>query len=262
MKGILFIALMLLTIGLQAQLLNGSFEADGQPTLAHWQSFCPVAESLQEAPDGGGNWSVKVVAGNFQGCFPGYFYQTLPEITDGSVYQLKAWVRDAQGLFPRSIFLGKINADQEITLFAGDTTSSGNWTELQVIDTFQLSAGDTAAVILHAGQTSGPDVFGRFGQYDNVRLQLATVVNNFTNTFIKIFPNPLQGNTLFIEFAQPLSIQKIILYNASGKIIFQKKQLAAKKTQVVQLPEIASGIYFLQFENDGSKVLKKIIKAH
>ncbi len=110
MKNILLFCFLSIVVSSNAQILNGSFEQDDQGSLLHWQSFCPVAESLPEAPDGGGNWSVKLVAGNFQGCFPGYFYQTLPNITDESVYQLKAWVRDAQGMITRSIFLGKIKS--------------------------------------------------------------------------------------------------------------------------------------------------------
>ena len=69
-----------------SQVLNGSFETDGQPSLEHWLISCD-GESFQDAPSGGGIWSLRFQTGNLQGCFPGTASQIISEFANGDIWQ-------------------------------------------------------------------------------------------------------------------------------------------------------------------------------
>ena len=71
----------LYTISSFAQIQNGSFENNGQSTLAEWHSVCNVSESVNEAAPNAGEWSVGIQPANAQGCLIPYFYQKLRDLS-------------------------------------------------------------------------------------------------------------------------------------------------------------------------------------
>ena len=154
---------------INGQILNGDFEDGLNSDLSNWEWSC-FAEPDSSTPPGGEDWSIKVWGGNTQGCFPGHAYQTIPSITNGQTFQLTGWAF-AQASHPVGLYLGKINSG-DITLIAGDTTSSTSWTQLGIQSTFLLELGDTAIVLLSGGLAGGP--IQGYGYFDLINLQQVT----------------------------------------------------------------------------------------
>ncbi|MCB9168549.1 MAG: hypothetical protein H6595_13845 [Flavobacteriales bacterium] len=227
-----------------AQLINGSFEdGNGDPLITPWQHTCPVSSGDPAPP--GGNWGVQIEHGNFQGCFPGYVYQTLPTVNDGDVYTLIAYARNApsSGVFlPVGIALGKIDATGTITHGTGPANATDSWVQMSVTDTFHLAPGDTALVLLLAGQTSGPAT--GYAQFD------AAALNWQGGDFIPTVAAPaemrfvLEGSTAVIHFARR-STGRMRIFDALGREVLQWPVVS---TTLVRIPidGLRSGTYLVR----------------
>ena len=230
------------------QLLNGSFENDTTADLSHWQWTCG-ATSINTAPPGGGTWSISVPPGNFQGCFPGLVYQKMPSIVDGQSFVLSAWAFSKVN--PKiGIYFGKIN-NGEITLQAGDTTSSKSWTELKVQSSFLLSPGDTAVVVLSGGSTSGPESQEQLERYfDLVKLEHKSgIEDEIKQPVIKTYPNPFSSVTT-IYSDQIFNDAGLKLFNSAGQIVFEKAHIYGQSHTLAK-DNLPNGLYVLQVEQDG-----------
>lgn len=250
MKNILFFLFSMVSCASFSQVLNGSFENSSIPDLSSWEWTCN-SQSFNNAPPGGGNWSIKVFAGNGQGCFPGYAYQKIPSITNGQTFVLSGW-GFAQASPMVGIYFGKIN-NGIITTQDGDTTSSTSWTQLSVQSSFNLSTGDTAVVVLYGGFTGGP-VQG-YGYFDLVNLQQVTGIYSMEqNQSIKIFPIPFSlQTTLFSN--KIFKDATLTIYNSVGKKLKQIENLSGSSI-VFQRDNLPSGLYFIHLVQDDKIIAK------
>lgn len=154
-----------------AQVVNGSFEGDDQPSLGGWRFTCGGL-SFEEAPSEGGTWSLQLPPGNLQGCFPGQAFQTIPAVQNGEVWRLTVWAKqNAATATVASIYWQISSADGTATSLSADTTSARSWTPLTVVDTLSLVPGDSVMIVLDAGQTSGPDIVGAGANFDLVSVE-------------------------------------------------------------------------------------------
>ncbi|MBK9733892.1 MAG: T9SS type A sorting domain-containing protein [Saprospiraceae bacterium] len=242
----LFFALCYLTSF--SQLLNGSFENDTTADLSHWHWTCG-ATSISTAPQGGGNWSISVAPGNFQGCFPGLVYQKLPSIVDGESFVLSAWAYTK--INPKiGIYFGKIN-NGEITLLAGDTTSSMAWKQLRVESSFMLSQGDTAVVVLSGGSTSGPESLEHAERYfDLIKLEQVSAIESEKKLHgIKVYPNPFSSvTTIYSDLI--FNGASLKLFNATGQIVHEEAHIYGQSYTLVR-NNLPSGLYMLQVMQKG-----------
>jgi hypothetical protein len=223
--------------------VNGSFENASGPDLSGWEWTC-AADSLQEAPLGGGDWCIKVFGGNFQGCYPGYAYQRLPDITDGQQVTLSGWVKTPSG-YPVGLFAGTIQKGM-ITPLDGDTTSSGFWVPLIIQTTYSLEQGDTAVVLLYGGITSGP--FQGYGYFDQIFLEETTpTADPFPGKSIRIFPNPFTNNTT-IETNLPFEDATIEVYNSLGQQVRQVRHVFGNYFIFDRL-QLSPGLYAAQIKD-------------
>lgn len=251
MRAKLFLLLFLIPFFSFSQIINGSFE---NADLSNWEWTCN-AESYNSAPPSGGSWCIKVVGGNFQGCFPGYAFQKLPNINISQPYTLAAWAY-SQTSNPVGIYFGKINSGI-ITLQAGDTTSSTFWTPLFIQSVFSLSVGDTAVVVLVGGSTTGPGIV--FGYFDLISLEtindISGIVQNFTAT---ISPNPFSYITT-IHVNQILKNATLLIENSTGQLIKKINNLSGK-TITISRESIPSGLYFFRIiDNNNLIITKKVV---
>lgn len=240
----------------QNLVLNPSFEDDSTSDLSNWEWTCS-AQSFNNAPTGGGNWCIKVFGGNFQGCFPGYAYQKFPSITNGQSFLLSGWTY-AETAPPVGLYFGKIN-NGNITLQAGDTTSSLLWTQLSVQSSFSLTTGDTAVAVLYGGSATGP-VQG-YGYFDLINLQQATGINDIEQEqTINIYPNPIRSQTT-LHTSTPLKNAILRVINCFGQTVMQMKNVSGQ-TITLLCDNLLNGIYFLQVENQHSLSQNKIVVNH
>lgn len=140
--------------------LNPSFENAGLPSLVYWESGC-FAESVQDAPEGEGDWSLRLESGNYQGCFPGQATQLLSGLHYVSdhvpVVSLAGWIKVEEGIpLPSGIEIGDPASGDILMSIPSDATE---WTYVEAVDTLlNLSPGTDYRVILDAGAIGGPGV--------------------------------------------------------------------------------------------------------
>lgn len=233
------------TITSFAQVINGSFENGSSSDLSGWEWTCNAA-SVEDAPPGGGSWCIKVAGGNVKGCFPGYAYQKIPSVTVGQTYTLSGWLH-TESSRPVGLYFGTIHKDT-ITTFAGDTTTSNNWTQLSIQSNFTLSQGDTAVVVLFGGIAAGP--FQGFGYFDLISLQETTGIYAIEqgSTF-KVSPNPFSEETI-LQSDTALKDASLSVYDMTGQLRRMVNHLSGQ-TYSLRRGDLPPGIYFLQFIQEG-----------
>jgi|GEM_PF-2448171 len=208
-----------------SQVLNGSFEANGHPSLENWTIACEDGESFQDAPAGGGSWSLRFLAGNLQGCFPRTAQQTLSDVSDGDIVEVSAWARqDEQKMSRTSLYL-KVFSGETTTTLSVDTTTASEWTQLTVIDTLSLGENDSVAIVLDSGLTSGPDIVTQHSFFDLVQedkigqivLSVEEPASPRDFTLFQNFPNPFNpATTITYHLAKSANVS-LRIYNLLGE---------------------------------------------
>lgn len=77
----------------------------------------------------------------------------------------------------------------------------------------------------------------------------------YVKNLLKFYPNPV-SNLLTIEKAEEVDVNEISLYNTDGKLI----RVYNAKDNKIDLSDIASGIYFMRWSENGTIQQYKIIK--
>ena len=77
--------------------------------------------------------------------------------------------------------------------------------------------------------------------------------DNISNT--KFYPNPLNGNKLFIDTNQTLNIE---IFNILGKRILSNEVNSNKN--YLNLSDLNSGIYLVKISNNNQSIIKKLIR--
>ena len=170
------VAMLLLGVGTaHAQVVNHSFEEDGQFSLAGWQvTDESCTEAYDKTPDGGGTWSLKLHRRNLQGgCF-GVAYQVIPTVQEGGVWRVSAWVRVPEGSGPARVYWTKFEPSDNSGVLpylpapygAVTTSTADQWLVISRIDTLSVDSGDSLGIVLDAGVTSGPTLSNDFVYFD------------------------------------------------------------------------------------------------
>jgi hypothetical protein len=99
-----------------------------------------------------------------------------------------------------------------------------------------------------------------FGLFFSLRLfsQQVLVNNEIENhdneSNFKIFPNPFQNEFLIISNAEC----EIKIFDSKGKLILSGRM--KEKSQLIDISEYSSGIYFLELTSSNGRVTKKIVR--
>jgi hypothetical protein len=255
-----------------SQALNGSFETDGQPSLEHWSVSCN-GEAFRDAPSGGGNWSLRLPTGNFQGCFPGIGSQIVREFRDGEIWQVSVWARqDEKKLAQTSVYLKVFHGQRErdATVLSVASTTSAEWTQLTVVDTLFLDEGDSVAIVLDAGSTSGPDQLESNSYFDLVTAKkigemISTSINDSADLppedfkLLPNYPNPFNPSTT-ISYDLPrdakVSLRIYNLFGQAVRTLANEAQARGHKSVVWNGKDdsgkaVGSGIYICKLEAGG-----------
>ena len=76
---------------------------------------------------------------------------------------------------------------------------------------------------------------------------------------LKIYPNPT-SSVIHIDNIGDAKLQKVGLYDATGKMLVTEVIGATNTKQDLSLEHLPNGIYFLRLENETGYVTKKVIK--
>ena len=141
---------------------NGSFESEGMPDLTRWTFGNPqLARSVNEAAPDGGAWCLELTAD--WAPTTGYAYALFPELRNGDVIRVTAFVR-AVGSYGG----GAIQIGGRMLALASAVTTDTVWTLLSLTDTLALPPGDTATVTLSSLHT---EIVPRKGLFDLVTVE-------------------------------------------------------------------------------------------
>lgn len=257
MKKTFTLLLIITGITTQGQLLNGSFEDDGNaPSMAYWQHECNAPMSFADAAPGSGLWCAQKEYGNTQGCFPSHLYQTIPDMGDGEIWTLTGWARIDSGLTTTlvGVQLGKKDVNSTISGSDWDATDATTWTFLSVTDTILLNPGDTGAVVLNAGLVGGP-LFG-YAFFDGIELIEGSIngIEGNAAPALSLYPSPAD-NELFIGNSGFGDRVDVYVYDLSGKLVHDHSGLAPRNRTTIQLDtsDLTTGTYLLQLI-DGNQV--------
>lgn len=203
-----------------AQLINGSFEEDGAPTLAGWEWTCNPPGQPNEGAPGCGEWSANKGPGEAKGCFPSYIYQRLPDLYDGQIVTLSGWVRcsDEEPCVGGAMGMGTLNTG---VITTGDAVWSQLpvWTYVYVTDTVDLGPGDTAVAVLNGGFIGGPIAVSPT-YFDGITLEIMLGVAQNEAGEEPLFRLAPDGQHIAVNARVN---ETILLHDALGKLLHQGK---------------------------------------
>jgi Secretion system C-terminal sorting domain len=256
-----------------SQVLNRSFEVDGQPSLNHWIISCEDGESFQDSPVDGGGWCLRIPEGNFQGCSPEIAHQIIPEFKNGEIWQISVWARQYENKISQtSLYLKIFHTIGDSTVLSADTTTSIEWIRLIIVDTLHIEEGDSVAIILDAGNTSGPQLIDSYSYFDLVEVkkigEIVVKVNNNSDLLPKEFklfqnfPNPFNPSTQ-ISFSIPKDDHvNLSIYDVLGTEVAILKNgylTAGNYSFSFDASNLKSGIYFYTIKSDNFNETKKML---
>lgn len=179
---VLGVALLLLSAGtVSGQVVNNSFEQDGQFAAAGWQYTDPsCVDFVEDAPPGGGTWALKLQRRNLQGgCF-GVAYQVIRQMPADAVWNVTAWVRVPAGAEGTARLYWTDFAPADTSGFLPYSprpygsmaiSASSEWAALSVsIDSAQVAQADSVGIVLDTDVTTGPTAVDDFAFFDLVSL--------------------------------------------------------------------------------------------
>lgn len=144
---------------------NGSFEVDHGPTLQGWQlGSSQLASLANDAPPGGGNWSLKLTAD--WAPTMGFAYTSVNHLRSGDIVKLSSFIRGIRG---GAGFI-ELRVGPSIWNANGKSISSQDilWRKISLTDTLTLGPNDSVWVVLSSGHT---EWLAREGLFDLVRLE-------------------------------------------------------------------------------------------
>ena len=246
MRTCTFLFVLFCSGSLFAQIQNGSFESNGDPSLLGWIDQCGHGNSYMDASDQGGEWCLELIFGNTQGCFPAYFYQLLPDVTTGTYLKVSADVRTIISGVPARLILGKIDAEGQVVALYSDTSSAEIWTTIEVSGIIDLEQNESAAIILQAGLTGGPAGLDHLAYFDQVQLVEQTTATIDVPEFPAIrFPNPVSDHLPIWTADQSDAITGLILFSPSGQELLRMKYQYPQSRIELYLGSLPIGPYFL-----------------
>ena len=145
---------------------------------------------------------------------------------------------DAIGLFKNDVLIDIIGTLGDDSTFAQNTTLVRKSTVSGPSTTFDLNEWDSYA----------QDTCDDLGSHTQT---LGTT--EFTSNTIKIYPNPVSGNTLNIDTNKTFDYS---IYNILGKQVLK----GISKTGTIMVQNLPQGIYILKLDIEGQSVTKKLVK--
>ncbi len=223
-----------------AQVVNGSFEDNGQPSLTGWEWTCGTPIVMAGGAPGAGSFAATKEPSQTQGCFPSHLYQRLPNAVDGDLVTLSAWVRCDAGLIclGANFGLGRVNGGM-FSFEENTGTMDTSWTFLSITDTIELSPGDTAMIALNSGFIGGP-IQPTSGWFDGVELSLAQSVGDAGLVQVGHFPDP-SSSVLHVS-AGTAVVQQVEVLNMQGQVVMRAVGKGSG-TQHIDVQVLDSGSY-------------------
>jgi hypothetical protein len=175
---------------------------------------------------------------------PGDWMSYEVEIDTSAVYQVE--YRVAAPTSPIRFYLKLDSWEVDVV----ESPATGDWQSWKSVN---------QEVYLMAGRHNlRIGAMGRFNiNWLNFALSPAVGVRTIEAEDLSIYPNPFK-NTLLVDFVNPVEKCRTLIYDSTGKMLFQK--ILREKTNQIDLTHLSNGIYFVEI-TEGTKTSRaKIIK--
>ncbi|MBP7515878.1 MAG: T9SS type A sorting domain-containing protein [Flavobacteriales bacterium] len=260
MKHIHTLLAFLISTAAGAQLVNGSFEADGAADLSGWSSTCGTMSSSPDVPGETGNWSIRLEQVDHWTCTHDYVYQYLPFAHCGDVWELGVWARtDPSAQLGMSISFmtrdGGVWGEYE----GGMGTDQPDWSH--AVSTFGIwcDAGDSVFLVLDAGNMFPDSTYGSVW-FDEITLVPISTGDGTSDPVQRpaFRPNPATDK-LWVDLRDvPLSINAI---DASGRTHDLRNFTHRDQTLEVDVDVLPAGICLLRITTASGTHTVRFVKA-
>jgi plastocyanin len=88
------------------------------------------------------------------------------------------------------------------------------------------------------------------GMKGKIIVQAATPVNTVSDESIRIYPVPLTGNELSIEWNLPVKNAVIQVYGMSGKLVINQQHEMISGVSMIDCAQLPAGMYLLKIQSD------------
>ena len=201
----------------------------------------------------------------------GFIWATIPINTNFSIfYRIRVIATnpiDTSNVSPNPIFITTIAQLNTIIenplqkyICPGDSLTL---TAINIATSYSWSTGDTTQSIVVYGPgiytvTTTDALTCQSTTSDTIYTSCTGITENELNYSLDVFPNPSEDRiTIHSSWGKPIDTEMTLL-NPIGEILLRTKwKLNADKT--VDVTALSAGIYFLQIEADGVRVIKKIV---
>lgn len=154
----------------------------------------------------------------------------------------------------------------------------GNDTTISITDTLELSASGFSNYLWSSGETSGNyefnasnfgvgiytvylDATDGFGCTASDTMQITVIDPSGIETIpawdVQVYPNPTQ-NLITIESTEP--INSYAVYSIAGNLIFESQLTSTKRSAIVDLQNLDSGVYLITITSGTGRVHKQVLK--
>jgi hypothetical protein len=254
-----FVALGIATMA-NAQLINGSFEDNGNYTPVGWEWTCNDPVPFMNAPPGGGLWSASKEPSQAKGCFPSFIYQRLPEAQNGDLLTLSGWVRCSEGFenFCIGAYIGFGSVGNgAFTVEEHVGTSDPEWTFVYITDTIEVAAGDTAIVVLSSGFIGGPAA-PLPGQFDELTLSGPEGVQDIQAPALALHPQ--EAEDILRVSCSGSALRTLRLFDLTGRNVPLRTERTDRTTVSADISELPTGAYIVQAMTNAGEVAARFVK--
>jgi hypothetical protein len=143
----------------------------------------------------------------------------------------------------------------------GDATATDNCTDPVTITTQDPAAGSLVSDGTYTVTITGEDASGNVGtcSFDLTVESVLGVESNELNNAISMYPNPAQDQVT-ISNSSNIQLEKAVIYDMNGKMLNQIDLSTMQGEQVINISDLATGVYVVQLTSDTSSATKRLIK--
>jgi hypothetical protein len=237
-----------------AQLINGSFEMDGAPSLAGWEWTCDEPGLPNEAAPGNGEWCATKGPGDAKGCYPSYIYQRLPDVVNGQTLTLTGWIKCSDNASCVGGFMGLgILSSGVITTTNMIGSSAPWWSPVSITQTAQMGPGDTAIVALYGGFVGGP-TFPAPSFFDGIMVEFVTGVGQEDRSMNPLFQLAPDGRHIAVRAGEQ---DVVFLHDALGRLLHQDLGTSSG-LRMLDIPESA-GCLVVTVQGNGTQRSQRLV---
>jgi subtilisin-like proprotein convertase family protein len=143
----------------------------------------------------------------------------------------------------------------------GEATADDNCTDPVTITTQDPAAGSLISDGTYTVTITGEDASGNVGTC-SFQLTVESVLgieSNELNNAISMYPNPAQDRVT-ISNSSNIQLETAVIFDLNGKMINQIDLSTMQGEQVINISDLASGVYMIQLTSDTSSTIKRLVK--